>query len=265
MKTEKEYTEGIYIKRNKTSSKLENFWFYHKWHVIVGVFIIFVLTTCIVQCASKEDYDILFTYAGPKDFLEHPEEKTKINNSLSEASIDQFGEDASANLNNYLIYSEEQIKNIEQTIYEDESQKKKITVNTSQITKNLEDFKNFSTTGQSYIFLLDPYVYKHLTEQSSEQRFVSLAEVFGKKPACAYDDYALRLADTEIYKNSPALQALPEDTLICLHNYLFLSTKESEYKKHFNIFKKIATVSQDAKPQESQEAIVKKTEDFETD
>ncbi len=57
--------------------KLKNFWFYYKYHILAIVFLAFVLTIGISQCATKEKYDIevvLFTYStytgGQIDALE---------------------------------------------------------------------------------------------------------------------------------------------------------------------------------------------------
>lgn len=246
MKNEKEYTEGIYIKENKFSAWFDNFWYHYKWHTIISIFLIIVIGICTFQMCTKKDYDIVLTYAGPKELLTNPQEKININSSLSNASVDQYGEDASANLHSYIIYSKEQIEELQKEV--DENGKPKYNINTAQITKNMQELETFSQLGDSYIFLLDPYIYNHLKNQSEiSERFVKLSKVFGETPLCAYDQYAVKLIDTEFYKNNPALHVLPEDTLICLHERLVLSTGETEYKNHFEIFKKIAATKTSSK------------------
>ena len=45
--------------------KTKNFWFYYRWHIIVGIFAAAVLSILIAQCAGKEKFDsqiVLFTY-----------------------------------------------------------------------------------------------------------------------------------------------------------------------------------------------------------
>lgn len=265
MKNEKEYTEGIYIKKNKFLTWLENFWFYHKWHTIVTVFLVAVFGICLVQCVMKEEVDIVVTYAGPKDFVTSAQEKVNINTSFSHASVEQYGEGASVNLNSYIIYSEEQIKEIEKEV--DEKGQQKYKVNTAQITQNMQELESFSTTGQSYIYLLDPYVYEHLTSKSVEPRFVPLKDVFGEKPSCAYDDYAVKLVDTDFYKNTPALHVLPEDTLICLHAAIYqpFGDYKGEHQNHANVFKKLAKISEEDLVTETQETAAKKETDTESE
>ena len=118
MKNEKEYTEGIYIKENKFSAWFDNFWYHYKWYTIISIFLIIVIGICTFQMCTKKDYDIVLTYAGPKELLTNPQEKININSSLSNAAVDQYGEDASANLHSYIIYSKEQIEELQKEVDE---------------------------------------------------------------------------------------------------------------------------------------------------
>ncbi|MBR5817056.1 MAG: hypothetical protein IKY62_00265, partial [Clostridia bacterium] len=56
------------IKPSTKREKLENFWYYHKWHTIIAVFLIITITVCALQLSGKESYDIHIMYAGPKEF-----------------------------------------------------------------------------------------------------------------------------------------------------------------------------------------------------
>ena len=46
-------------------SKWDNFWFYHKWHILIGAFIILVLLVCILQTRENETDDVTLMVAGP--------------------------------------------------------------------------------------------------------------------------------------------------------------------------------------------------------
>ena len=246
MKTEKEYTEGISIKENKFLGWWDNFWYYHKWHTLAALFIIAVLGICIFQMCTKVDYDMKFLYAGPKEFstADGAQDKANINSTLSHAITDQYGEDASADLINYVIHSDEQINELKEEKDENGKPVYNIGEITAQATKNMNEFNQFCTLGDSYIFFLDPYVYDQMQAQSSKelQRFVPLKDVLGKKPDGAYDDYAVYLVDTDFYKNNPSLQTLPDDTLVCLHQILAFADK-NYYNCYFETFKKIASIS----------------------
>lgn len=47
------------------AEKWENFWYYHKWHAIIALFLAVTLIIATVQCAERESYDsefVLFSY-----------------------------------------------------------------------------------------------------------------------------------------------------------------------------------------------------------
>ena len=50
------------------AAKLDNFWYHYKWHTIITLFVVIVITVCAVQCAGNTDYDIQVLYAGNHHF-----------------------------------------------------------------------------------------------------------------------------------------------------------------------------------------------------
>lgn len=48
-------------------AKLENIWFYHKWHILVGALVILFLSIATVQCATSDTPDITILYIGDLD------------------------------------------------------------------------------------------------------------------------------------------------------------------------------------------------------
>lgn len=239
---DKEYTEGIAIKSNKFLVWLDNFWYHYKWHTIATVFIVVVLGVCLIQCATTNKSEVVFTYAGPKEFVTAPDEKISLNSALSNVIKEQYGAEANANVNTFLIYSAEQIKEIESEL--DENKKPKYKVDTAFNTQEIAAFDEFSRSGASFILLLDPFMYQRLIDNSgNSERLVTLASVFGETPEGARDQYSVRLGDTQIYKDSPELRVLPADTVVCLHGKLILSTKQNEYDKQVEVFKSFARLA----------------------
>lgn len=243
MKEEKLCTEEISTKNSKFLSWFDNYWYHYKWHTIAAVFIIFVLLICIVQCATVPKNDIIFTYAGPKEFVTAPEEKVGINSTLSDISRKTYGDKANAMLNSFLIYSKEQIEKIESELDEDGNQK--YVVDTAFNTSQMNSFDEFSRSGASFILLLDPSVYQRLIDQSgTSERLVELSAIYGSTPEGAFDKYSVRLGDTKLYQSIPELRALPADTVVCLHAKLILSTKQKEYDMQKEVFKEFATLGE---------------------
>lgn len=66
--------------------KLQNFWYYYKWHTIIGLFIAFVLIFGVAQCTTKEEPD--YTVMTVFDKYVPSEVTGKI-----EDYLEQFGED----------------------------------------------------------------------------------------------------------------------------------------------------------------------------
>ena len=243
MKEEKLHTEEISTKNNKFLTWLDNYWYHYKWHTIAIAFIVLVLGTCIIQFVTTPKSDIIFTYAGPKEFVTAPEEKIAINTVLSEASNKIYGENSRATLNSFLIYSKEQIKEIESEL--DENGKQKYVVDTAFNTREMNSFDEFSKSGASFILLLDPSVYQRLIDQNGEsERLVELSAIYGDTPKGSFDKYSVRLGDTKIYQTVPELRALPADTVVCLHGKLILSTKQKDYDKQLELFKEFATLNE---------------------
>ncbi len=70
----------------------EYFWYYYKWHVIVTAAALVIAAVTIVQCASREKYDMNVVYAGHMHYSE--EETERIEDVFSEyvTDIDNNGE-----------------------------------------------------------------------------------------------------------------------------------------------------------------------------
>ena len=66
--------------------KLANYWYYYKWHTIIGAFILFVLAFGFAQCATKESPDYTVITAFDKYV---PSEIT----DAIEGELEKYGED----------------------------------------------------------------------------------------------------------------------------------------------------------------------------
>ena len=243
MKEEKLDTKEISTKNSKFLLWFDNFWYHYKWHTIVIAFIVIVLGISTVQACTNQKVDVIFTYAGPKEFVTAPEEKAAINSALSNASKNVFGDKANSSLNSYLIYSKSQIEKIESEL--DENGNQKYTINTSFNTSQMNSFNEFSQAGASCIFLLDPSIYQNFIDESGNaDRLMELSMVYGSTPEGALDKYSVRLGDTKIYQTTPELRALPADTIVCLHGKLILSTSQKDYDMQVEVFKEFATLGE---------------------
>ncbi len=236
MNEEKLSEKKIAVKESKLLKWLDNYWYHYKWPTIVVAFFAVVITVCLVQSITNVEKDILITYAGPEAL--QADEKASIERVLTENLPEGFGNKGSegkAGLISYIIYSAEQIADLQ-----DQQKIVDTAFNSSEYSALNSQYK----TGNGSIYLLDRWLYDELVRgDSNVERLKPLVEIFGETPDGAIDAYGIRLGDTEIYKSSPELQTLPEDTVICLHEKI---VGQKDYDKEIEAFKNIAKIASSA-------------------
>lgn len=205
---------------------LDNFWYHYKWTVIVVGFFALVFIVCFSQCVQKVDINIPVVYAGGYQSVDAErlswteEDRAAIKNVLA-SLYRKAGGDEGKNVGfiTYNIYTEEQLRAMATEPPEKEGESEKFSPYAFNAAKQnniaeFDAFVNYMGTGECSIWLLSEYVYE---EKRVWERAMPLAELFGEDiPEGAYDDYAIRLGDTALYRYYDALRVLPEDTLILL-------------------------------------------------
>ncbi|MBQ8409648.1 MAG: hypothetical protein IJY39_12385 [Clostridia bacterium] len=225
---------------NRVLGWLENFWYYHKWKVIIILFFAVILTVGVVQMVNKEESDATVVVAVPADlYAEHIE---GIDNVLT-ALIPTGGESGAKNLTliTYPIYSEDELKAANEA-ETDEDGKYVQKVLQSYNTSKIEEYRSYLQTGECSILFVSEYLYANLRDQN---RLRPVSEVFGEAaPAGTMSDgYGIRLGDTYLYEYFDELKVLPEDTVICLmRSYIWgASSDEEKYGEIEEYYKKIVT------------------------
>ena len=217
---------------NKFLTWLSNFWYYHKWKVIVITFFAVVLAVGVFQMMNKTDPDIEVTVATHTVY--YKEDVDPLEQTLKGLlSLDINGDGKkNVQLNLYKIYSEAELKaaNEKETdaegnpiIYADES------YNKSQI----EQYNSYIMTGQCSVMIISEYLYNELVSRQSEEILLKpMSEIFGDElPAGVTEDgYGIKLAATGAYKNLDALRFLPDDTVICIMRPFVMSGSRGEEK-----------------------------------
>ena len=225
--------KDIAVEKGKFLKWLDNYWYHYKWPTIAIAFFAVVISVCLVQCITTEKKDILITYAGSTSLT--GDEKLAIETALTDALPEGFGNngrEGKAGFIPYIIYSKEEIQ---------AAQKDQIFIDTVFNSSEYSTLNSQYKTGSCSVYLLEEWLYRELLkEDGTTERLKPLAEVFGEIPEGAIDAYAVRLGDTQLYKNSPALHVLPEDTVLCLHEDLI---GQKDYEKIVEAFKLIAQLS----------------------
>ncbi len=212
--------------------RMENFWYQHRWHAGIIIFFTVVAVGAILQLATKVKPDVSIIYAGPGSMLGGGYERfeTAVCELMEDYNGDGKKEISMAD-NTYL--SPEQIEQKEKLgQYVDRS------ANQSAYERYMVEI-----TSREYLFcMLDPALFREVKDNSG---LLSLSEIFGDEiPAGAYEDYGIRLGDTDFYKEHKSeFFFIPEDTVLAV---MTLSENASEKKKetqrhHIELLRAIAT------------------------
>ena len=208
---------------NGMLAKLDNFWFYNKWKVlvIVGAIMLFCIM-CVQMCGNTAD-DLTLMYAGSSYLTTVPnyEEILDTIEAVMPEDFDGDGEKkaAFAALN---IYSKEQIQARKDAIEAGEDLPE---YNTHINSQEYNSFNRLMQTGEYSLCLLEEWLY----DSVAKGVFCKLEDTLGAQPEYAIDKYAVYFWDTEFAKaNAEVFSAIPENTVLCLRMKNSLSNKGSE-------------------------------------
>ena len=230
---------------------LDNYWYHYKWPTIGIALLVIIFTVCTLQMCSSDEDDAILHYAG--DIHMSAAEVENLCSVIEGVCPEDYNGDGAKNiaLVTHRVLLEEKLVVLEK---ETDSEGKKVnTIDRSLNTQQYNDFYDYIQTGESSIMIISPELYAELCSVDSNRdgkadRIVTLYETFGGLPEGAYDDYAVRLGDTEIYKSFAALRVLPEDTLICFLEPNWKGSKNSNekyYNREREIFRAIVEYTAD--------------------
>lgn len=215
----------------KVKKWFDNYWYYYKWPVIIGGFFVIILEICLVQCSSKEDYDVSIVYTGPHIF--GVGEKV----SLASAFIQLMDEDINgdgkkvADIIDLTAFSDEQIKEAIGTDADDATLIKYASYTIDNVKNS---FAQVATKGDVSVCLLDEYWYNVLYNAGHLAR---LDEILGYRPDMLRDDYSVYLSELDIYEYfGDSFGKLPDDTIVCFRKMSVTSsfTGKNEANKMYD-------------------------------
>lgn len=225
-------------------SKLDNFWFYHKWKVIVSLaVIVLVAIMCFQMCGNVAD-DLTFMYAGSAYLTTVPNYEQMIALIADQMPEDYNGDGQKlvecAALN---IYSKEQIEARKEAVKKgDEVAEVNSHINTQEYTS----FNRLIQTGEYSFCLIEKWIY----DEVAKGVFCALNDTLGYQPEYAIDNYAVYFWDTEFAKsNAEIFASIPKETVLCLRmkNSMAKKSSEEQYRRAKETFAAIINY----KPQET--------------
>lgn len=201
-------------------SKWDNFWFYHKWHILLGLFIALVLLVCLMQSRENKKDDVTLLFAGP--YKLSATEVATLRAGLNQVMPEDFNGDGEnyAEMVLMQIFSEEQEAEIRATP-EGEIPPYLGYIDSYYNDEQVTSFDNLIMAGEYSLCILDPWLYERVKGAGG---FCKLSDVLGYTPETAVDEYGILLAETDFAKAYPVCGVFPEGTLICLRTRGVMNT-----------------------------------------
>lgn len=217
---------------------IANFWYHHKWKVIVGGVFLFMGITLLTQFMGKSNPDITILYAGP-DYITANDNR-KFCAALSGIMDDYNGDGEKKVLLNDIIYmTGNQIRAAKAAAEENGDD---FAYNQQANAQTAEQFTYEIMAGDSLLCFLCEDQYETVRDADG---FVPLAEIFDEVPDYAVDAYGLRLSDTPFAQYFTICRIFPEETVVALRRVTTLSKVKGQEKMekqaawHRDLFEKI--------------------------
>ena len=215
--------------------KIGNFWYYHKWKVIIALFVVVLLSVTIAQCVRNAEADVSIMYAGScymvsTDFLAF---RNAIADYLpSDVNGDGKFEADVAALN---VFSEAQVN---ERIERSKTDSDVILINNYVNSNELQSFDNLVMAGEYSVMIVEPWLYSRVASSGGLRK---LSDVFGTAPDGSLDEYAFPLVKTLLYEeNSELFKNFTEDTVICFRTKgIVTGRKSANYETSEAVFKAI--------------------------
>ena len=183
-------------------SKVETFFSYYKWYILIALFFVVTISILVFQMCSKDEYEINVMYAG----------NAILSDSASaniESSLETIGNDGEkAVFYELLIMNEEQINQAYLNGYT------QITVSPEKDRQNRETFALNVLGDQYFILMLSPECYQIYRDNGALEKLDDIL-VAPNNPDIRADEYSIKLHSLDFVKSKAAFTALPSDTVLC--------------------------------------------------
>ena len=218
-----EETDPIHEGEEAEGSRLANFWYHHKWKVIIGGFFLFIAVVTTGQYLSRSNPDVTLIYAGPSYI-------TPTGNrafcQILEGMMEDYNGDGKvyAQLNDVVYYTDTQLEEYTRFCEENDIDS---TVDRLANARTAERFTYQVMGGEAPICILSPAQYDMV---ASSGGFMKLEEVFGSVPEGAVDAYGIRFSETKLCRFYDAAKIFPDDAILAMRTLPTLSALTGKKK-----------------------------------
>ena len=217
---------GEVAMKSPVVEKLENFWYYYKWHTIVALFLVFTILICSLQMCSKKETDVHVIYAGSAVIKRTADDGdtpayNRLMTALGERAEDYNGDgEKILTLTTLSFLSAAEIEEI--------NKNPELEVNYSLLEQDMDTFEqNFIYgTGDFYVLFCTKSVYEAYKTVADVEIFAPVASYLDPDYDGyeLYSDSAVVLSSTPLWESSATIrQILPADTLVTLRVKSYIS------------------------------------------
>ena len=218
-----------------TAGRVQNFWYHHKFTVIVAAFLALVLIVCCVQFATKPKYDAYVLYAGPWMECDKGESISAVQNAILTVMEDYDGNGKkSVSYKPLFLMTDAQINDY-YAAYEG-NEENMPNLNTWLIKQNTDQLEAEIMSGMAQVCFVDPAAYETMLDSGFLVPLTAFADTL---PENGYDNYAVRLADTDFGKYLAGVQDMPADTLLCFRRTGVLNENETRTSRNETLMRAI--------------------------
>lgn len=233
-KSEKIHDEGEIITKGNF---FINFWYQHKWGLIIGTALLIIGIYFIVMMATQPKYDMYLSYTGP--LYPNGETRIAIDESFKALMEDYDGDGEKAlNFAAIVFQNDEQRKETADKML---NQYGKI-LQTSENAKSLSAIDSQILSGTVALYLMDEALYKERYNASmADIKEILGYELNGGVMAGESAVYFKKLPFYEYMcktEHGAALKSLPDDTVLCMLPNL-TTMDDKLYENSLSLFKKI--------------------------
>ncbi len=232
---------GMGANADAAKAWFDNFWYHHKWKVIITAFFVIVFGICTYQIATREVPDVYIMYAGPEYMSAG--DVIGFKSAMREV-MEDYNEDGEKGMTLITLtcVSEEKLEKLKA---EAEAASEDFYIDMAANSQNNKQFGMEIFAGEAVICLLDPSLYESVHEEGG---FVKLSTIFSEEELSGlelYDESGVYLHSLNFGKYYSAMKDLPEDTVLCIRKVstisVFKGKKKYEklHEQHVDMFRSI--------------------------
>jgi hypothetical protein len=191
-----------------SKEKLKNIWFYYKWYILAGIFMLVLGSLLITQCVTKEDHEVYVYYAGGSYFS--PEMQDKMEDALYAVLPEDLTDSVG-----FFYTKIGKVQNMDDLKPGDglDDDKQQDATDALAYQQAVQDFTARMHQQQTVICLLEPEYFEVAVEEGWLSPLSSCLEDL--PDGVKQSDYGIPLGSLPLYKSDSIFKNLPENTMLC--------------------------------------------------